>query len=281
MPTDRPTKSPTDGPTASPTDGPTASPMSDTVSPTTSPTDGPTASPTDRPTASPMSDPTVSPTTSPTDGPTASPTDGPTASPTDEAGGPTPAPLQCAIAIEDTHVRENRPDNNYGSVDRFDTKQVTGDNRHTFLKFDVSAISMPVSSAILRLWGYTSGAGRSVDTAIYALDSNSWSAATATWNLPGATIIGNSLVNAASPEVQSVPVDFDVTGYINANLQASEISFGVVAESGTSVYKYYSIDAAVGLTPVLEIDSLTTCPAGSPTVAPVGPPTFPPSTLVV
>jgi hypothetical protein len=60
--------------------------------------------------------------------------------------------------------------------------------------------------------------------------------------------------------VRGQSVDLDLTSYINSNLEATELSFAIVAESGDSVYKYYSMDAADGLKPLLVIDSLVECP---------------------
>ncbi len=84
----------------------------------------------------------------------------------------------------DTYVAGGAPDSTRGSEPILSVSQyygVTANQRHAYLKFDLSAVSA-VTSATLRLHRQTASAGLAYPVGIYGCANTTWSESTLTWN---------------------------------------------------------------------------------------------------
>ncbi|MFQ5420311.1 MAG: DNRLRE domain-containing protein, partial [Anaerolineae bacterium] len=176
---------------------PTATPVPPTATDTPVPptaTDTPVAPPTDTP---------VPPTA--TDTPVAPPTDTPI--PPTATNTPAPGSVFTFNPTADAIVRSNRSNNNYGSRTRLGVDNTP--DFLSYLRFDVSGLDGPISSATLRL--YVESGSTPFDVLEVADDS--WGETTITYNnapAPSATVNGSGSVST------STWISVDVTGYITA-----------------------------------------------------------------
>ncbi|MGE5612213.1 MAG: DNRLRE domain-containing protein, partial [Bacillota bacterium] len=90
--------------------------------------------------------------------------------------------------IADTYVRDANPDINYGSEatlvvknDRSSTAY-DGNDRQTYLKFDLSGITGPITSATLVLTGQSDVNGDGYFADVYGVPSTNWQEDLLTWN---------------------------------------------------------------------------------------------------
>lgn len=131
---------------------------------------------------------------------------------------------------------------------------VVGDNRFSFLQFDIRAAGGFVSDAkiFLKVYG-----ARDVHD-IYAFNDNSCKEGTITWNIkPTFTTILDSRTIGVEVESEGTYIHFDVTTHIN-NLVAANAQFAsfAIAASATSydlLIKYFSKEAASADRPKLEV----------------------------
>lgn len=153
------------------------------VGSTSQPTPTPTASAT--PTQTPTQTPTATPTITLTPTATATPTTTPTSTPTPTVTT-TPVPGQTTInPSADTNVKEQYPTRNYGTLTNLIVDSGTGINVETYLKFDVTNVTGPITSAKLRLYVYS---GSNNGPALYTASDNSWTESGLTWsNRPART----------------------------------------------------------------------------------------------
>ena len=110
---------------------------------------------------------------------------------------------------EDAHVKENRADNNFGSLRSFQVRAAgSGRQWDSYLKVAVSGVGA-VTSATLRVYSVDVNMG--VD--VYRGSTNSWTESTITWNnAPGSTGGSLDFVN-----VTTGWTDFDVTSAITGD----------------------------------------------------------------
>lgn len=127
--------------------------------------------------------------------------------------------------VADTYVASDAPTTNFGTrgqhwVDRSPT-------RRAFLKFDVSGLTEPVTSAKLRLHVDNTSSAQSNRGGTYRLMSNtSWTETGATWNAQPA--IDGTTLGSIGPVTRNTWVELDVTGKITGN---GRYSVGVTTTS--------------------------------------------------
>ena len=111
-------------------------------------------------------------------------------------------------AVADARVRSGGPTSNYGADPVLRARASTSDAYRSFLKFDVSGITGPVSSATLRLWVTDpSPQGGSAWTA-----GNNWTETGLTWNTMPA--LGSVALSTVGSVVAGTWQSMDVTNAI-------------------------------------------------------------------
>lgn len=135
---------------------------------------------------------------------TATPTPTPTATPTPTVLNP----------VADSFVRDGSySSTNYGSDTTLDVKDGLLPNytRNAYLKFDLSSVSS-VSSAKVRVYGCDSQDSTVVSVKAYAVDNDSWSESTITFNNAPA----NNGTQLGAVSIGSTPqyLEFDVTTFV-------------------------------------------------------------------
>jgi fibronectin type 3 domain-containing protein len=123
---------------------------------------------------------------------------------------------------DDAYVRQDRPDQNFGSATRLnvDNKPVT----NLLVKFSVTGVGgSTIQSAKLRLFNVD---GSNMGGTFYAAVSNSWNGATVTWNnapAAGPTLLG-SLGSVSTGNWYEVDITSLITGDGTVTLRASSTS---------------------------------------------------------
>lgn len=136
--------------------------------------------------------------------------------------------------VADARVKSSRPNNNYGDEDELRLRN--GDPSYrTYLKFDVTGLSGPVQSALLRMYVTDdSNDGGTITKAenTYSGSGSFWSEQGITWNnqpdLIGAPLFSSGAVNLGQW------VDFDVTQAVTGN---GTVSF-CLSNNSTNSVKY-------------------------------------------
>ena len=126
--------------------------------------------------------------------------------------------VQTLYATADSRVRSSRANKNYGSSDplRADEDSTT---YRSYLKFNVTGITAPVQSALLRLYVVNG-----TDDAIEAHSvSNAWTEGGITWN--NAPPIGGASLDTLGPITPGQWIEFEVKDAITGN---GDVSFGLM-----------------------------------------------------
>jgi PKD repeat protein len=132
---------------------------------------------------------------------------------------------------DDAFVRWASPDANNGAAT---TLRVYNTGDQTYLKFTVSGVTGPVSSATLRLW--VNDASNSSGS-VYTVPDTTWSESTLTWaNRPP----GSDLIAAGVAAPLGTWVDFDLSGAVTGN---GTYSF-VLKNGSADLARYHSKEAA-------------------------------------
>ena len=159
---------------------------------------------------------------------TANNTTAPTATPSPSQG---PVSTQAAITLtflsdSDTHVRQSKPDTNYGNESTLDVDS-GNDPDESLIHFTITDVSGTVLNARLRIYAKTNG---SLDgPAVYAT-SASWTEDEITWNnhpMPSSNELDNS--DQINPESW---VEYDVTPAVTG---PGAVSFSLAADSGDAI----------------------------------------------
>ena len=176
--------------------------------------------------------------------------------------------------VADAFVRGgSNSGNNYGTTQQLVIKENTGtanNDRMSFLKFDLNAISGNVASAKIRLKVQNDDAGAS--HSLYSVSDDSWTETGITWsNKPSA----GALIGTQSVPLIGDWIEYDVTTQVNTELSGDGILSVQLSETSTNTYiAYHSREASdADNRPVLvytEAVSVTSIPTSSELVrAPV------------
>lgn len=183
---------------------------SGTPAPTSTETSAPTQTntPLATTTPTPMPTATFTPTAMPTQTNTPTPTSSPTSTPTSTPGSSSSLTFGTTA---DSYVNVAKPAANYGANSTILVDGSTGPTYEGYLKFNVSGVTGPVQSAVLRVYA-TSGAVNSV--AVYGA-GNSWTETGLTWNNKPARTTG--ALDSRGPITSNNWVEYNVTALIGAN----------------------------------------------------------------
>ncbi len=216
-------------PTSTSTHTATATPAN-TSTPTDTPTAGPSPTPTNTPTPTDTSTPTNTPAATHTPTPTNTPAATHTPTPTNTPGSTTATPAAPTTfgASADARVSSAAPSTNAGGSTYLRLRAASGDNYHTYLKFNVTGLSGTVTSAKVRLFVYDGGPSGG---SIYPVADTAWTENGINWNNKPAFSGG------ALSTVGNVPnntwAEYDVTGGVSGN---GMHSFGIANTDSNSIY---------------------------------------------
>jgi hypothetical protein len=121
----------------------------------------------------------------------------------------------------DAYVRDGTNANtNFGTDATLQTKNTTsaGNNRRSYLKFDITSVSGTIVSAKLRLYGNHTTAGSTSDSA-FAVSSNSWTEAGITWNNQPAR--GAKQGSTVTVTTTAKYYEWDVTAFVKTQRSAA------------------------------------------------------------
>jgi poly(beta-D-mannuronate) lyase len=143
--------------------------------------------------------------------------------------------------VHDAYVRDGvNASTTFGTTDptvlvtKLNPTATTGNNRHTYLRFDLSGVSGTVSSAVLKLYGkIDDNRASNVPISAFAVSNTTWTESTITWNNKPAT--GASLETTTVTDSIARFYTWDITDYVQAELAAgrTQISMALISGIGT------------------------------------------------
>jgi len=157
----------------------------------------------------------------------------------------TPVPPVTLAPTADAYVQDGTSANtNFGAATTLLVKNsTTGFNRHTFLKFDLRAVST-VSSARLRLFGNFGATSGTSPVTAHQVSDNSWTETGITWNNQPAIGTG---VTTVSVGITAQYWEWDVTSYIQSQKAAGQTTVTLELQNDVSTAQpatFNSRDAA-------------------------------------
>ncbi|MFI2349602.1 DNRLRE domain-containing protein [Streptomyces sp. NPDC019443] len=164
--------------------------------------------------------------------------------------------------IADTYVQDSTPSTNYGTSTQFvvDNSPV----RQSFLKFTVSGLTEPVTSAKLRIRTISGNNGSSNGGTYRAMTNTTWSETGTTWNNKPA--INGATLGSLGSVTKDTWYEIDVTSLVTGNG-----TFSIGATSTSSDGAYYDSRESGADAPQLVI-STGSGPSPSPTPTSSTPP---------
>jgi hypothetical protein len=130
-------------------------------------------------------------------------------------------PTQQLVAVEDTYGRDGSNANtNFGSETAVIVKNdVLGNNRESYLKFNLASFAGTVLTATVRLYPRVVNPGTGIIHAAGVLPNDTWSESTLTWNNRPT----NSVEIASWTPVAQTFINFDVTSYVREALATDKL----------------------------------------------------------
>ncbi|MCS7131499.1 MAG: DNRLRE domain-containing protein, partial [Hadesarchaea archaeon] len=118
--------------------------------------------------------------------------------------------------MDDAQVLENAPDNNYGWTTYMIVSSSRENlmNRRAFIKFDISQgvpAGYTIENARLYLWCYSVLGKRGMNVQLYAVEDDSWTEATITWNNQPAL---GSLLDTVAVTEENKWYSWDITSFV-------------------------------------------------------------------
>lgn len=166
--------------------------------------------------------------------------------------------------LYDSYVRLSTPTSNYGSVTSLRLRDSGGDKLNSYLKFDVTNITGPVTSAKLRMnvtEASVNGGSVYIVSNYYLGTSSPWTQSGINWN--NAPAVSGSPINSMGPVALGEVVEFDVTSAVTGN---GLVSFALTTTS-SDMAQYSSQEGSIkpelvveyggGALPVPAISSFT------------------------
>jgi uncharacterized delta-60 repeat protein len=170
---------------------------------------------------------------------------------------PTTPVATTLTATADTYIQDgSSADTNFGTATQLLVKKssTTGQNRETYLKFDLSSLST-AASVKLNLFGALNNTDSpSLVTQVFSIADNSWLETGITWNkrrTPGATALASATITGTTPALYT----FDVTAYVKAQLAAGNktVSFVLINSANSSPAVIFNSREAGSNKPTLTI----------------------------
>jgi len=164
--------------------------------------------------------------------------------------------------VADTYVQDSTPSTNYGT-----STQLGVDNspvRRSFLRFTVSGLTEPVTSAKLRI-RTISGNGRSRNGGTFKKMTNtSWSETSTTWN--NQPVIDGATLGSIGAVVKNTWYEINVTSAVTGN---GTFSFGATSSSSDGAH-YDSRESGADAPQLVITTGGTPPPSGDPVLAGAG-----------
>jgi len=136
-------------------------------------------------------------------------------------------------ATADAYVRDGSSAGlNFGNADELQVRNASGNNRRTYLKFDISSIVTTFGTAKLRLFGSAAGSGSVAVSAFGAADTT-WSESGITFNNKPAPT-GSALSSQTVTSTTARWYEWDLTSYIAAARAAGQTTVTIVLRNLTS-----------------------------------------------
>jgi chitodextrinase len=161
-------------------------------------------------------------------------------------------------AAADAYVHDGTDSGtNFGSSSILDVKSgaSSGNNRETYLKFDLSSLSGSINGATLRLYGaWNNGTNSNVDVNAYSVSNTTWTESGLTWNnkpAAGATLLDSATITDTTQRWY----EWDLTSYIQAEKSAGHNTVCIVLTGSqqTSSIAVFQSDEASSNQPQLVI----------------------------
>ncbi|AXY73422.1 T9SS C-terminal target domain-containing protein [Paraflavitalea soli] len=120
-------------------------------------------------------------------------------------------------------------------ISKLNSNPATGNDRHTYLRFDASGATGTVTSAILRVYGkLDDNRNSNIPVNVHAVSNTTWTESTITWNNKPAT--GASLGSATVTDSIGRYYTWDITAYVQAEKAAGRntISLALLSTIATN-----------------------------------------------
>ena len=166
--------------------------------------------------------------------------------------------------VADTYAQDSTPSTNYGTSTQFvvDNSPV----RQTFLKFSVSGLTAPVTSAKLRIRTITGNGGSSNGGTFKSMTSTTWSETGTTWNNKPA--IDGATLGSLDSVTKDTWYEIDVTSLVTGN---GTFSIGATSPSSDGAY-YDSRESGADAPQLVITTGSDPSPSPTPTPPPSGDP---------
>lgn len=116
-------------------------------------------------------------------------------------------------------------------ITKLNANPSAGNDRHTYLRFDISGVTGNVSSAVLRVYGRLSdNRAANIPVGAFAVSNTTWTESTITWNNKPAT--GASLQTATVTDSIARYYTWDITSYIQSEKAAGRNSISLALING-------------------------------------------------
>jgi hypothetical protein len=104
-------------------------------------------------------------------------------------------------------------------ITKLNSNPATGNDRHTYIRFDASSVSGTVSSAVLRIYGkLDDNRNTNIPVNVHAVSNTTWTESAITWNNKPAT--GASLGSATVTDSIARYYTWDITAYVQSEKAA-------------------------------------------------------------
>jgi endoglucanase len=127
-------------------------------------------------------------------------------------------------------------------ITKLNPTTTAGNNRHTYIRFDASAVSGSISSAVLRLYGrLNDNRSTNIPVGVYAVSNTTWTEAAITWNNKPPT--GTLLRSVTVTDSVGRYYTWDITSYVQSEKAAGRniISLALInTASSTPVLSWNS-----------------------------------------
>ncbi|MDF2188179.1 cellulase family glycosylhydrolase [Paraflavitalea sp. CAU 1676] len=120
-------------------------------------------------------------------------------------------------------------------ISKLNSNPATGNDRHTYLRFDAAGVSGAISSAVLRVYGkLDDNRNSNIPVNCHSVSNTTWTESAITWNNKPAT--GSSLVSATVTDSIGRYYTWDITAYVAAEKAAGRngISLALLSTVVTS-----------------------------------------------
>jgi len=149
---------------------------------------------------------------------------------------------ETVLPLYDSYVRLSTPTSNYGSVTALRLREGSGDKLNSYLKFNVTNVNGPVTSAKLRMSvieASVNGGSVFIVSNNYRGTSTPWTQSGINWN--NAPVVTGSPLSSMGPVSLGAIVEFDVTSAVTGN---GIVSFALTTSS-SDMAQYSSQEGSI------------------------------------